>query len=240
MNSIAALRKETDFDPQEPPQSRDEVLVRYRRLRQIGKRHHEDVLAFLSKDAMFDHARRLGLTRGKILVADSIDQMTMAMDLAIYTAAPGRSRAIDRYANSGRWAPGSEEAIMLEVMRNARFGVLQVKGRHPTAGLIVTEVFRQIELWLVDENMEATMPVGVAFAGRFFTPGPFVMNAGVGVPLTQEALRRVLFSLPKVMRKPRPELVQDRRFAEMAYRNAIEDGSSETMAFRDPGGGDED
>ena len=49
-----------------------------------------------------------------------------------------------------------------------------------------------------------------------------------------------MFSLPKVMRKPRPELVQDRRFAETAYRNAIEDGSSETMAFRDPGGGDED
>jgi hypothetical protein len=239
MNSTAALRKDTDFDQQEPPPARSEVLARYRRLREIGKRHHEGVLAFLSKDAALDHARRLGLTRGRILVADSMDQMTLAMDLAIYTAAPGRSRAIDRYANLGRWAPGSEEAVMLEVMRNARFGVLQVLRRHPTAGLIVTEVFRQIDLWLVDENMEATMPMGVAFAGRFFAPGPFVMNGGVGVPLTREALKRVLLSLPQLTRKPQAEVVQDRRFAETAYRNAIEDGSSERMAFRDPGG-DED
>jgi hypothetical protein len=99
----------------------------------------------------------------------------------------------------------------------------------------VTELFREIDLWLVDENMEATMPAGVAFAGRFFAPGPFVMNGGVGVPLTREALRRVLRSLPQLARKPPAEVAQDRRFAETAYRNAIEDGSSARMQFRDPG-----
>jgi hypothetical protein len=57
----------------------------------------------------------------------------MAFDLAIYTAPAGRSRAIDRYARSARFDPGSDEAIMLEAMCKARFAVLSVQHRHPVA-----------------------------------------------------------------------------------------------------------
>src|ERR1019366_2744522 len=136
MNAAVALRKETVFDHQAPSLSRDEVLARYRRLREIATRHHANVLGFLSKDAILQHARRLGLAEGKTLVLDSMDELTLAFDLAIYTAPVGRSRAIDRYANSARLARGSEEAFMLEAMRNARFAVLLVQSRHPSAGLM--------------------------------------------------------------------------------------------------------
>jgi hypothetical protein len=38
------------------------VLARYRHLREISKRHHSEILKFLSKDTILHHARRLGLT----------------------------------------------------------------------------------------------------------------------------------------------------------------------------------
>jgi hypothetical protein len=69
-----AVRVETPFDPNEPWQSRSEVLARYHRMRQIGKHHHSEVMAFLPHDAVFQHARRLGLTHGKTIVLDSPDQ----------------------------------------------------------------------------------------------------------------------------------------------------------------------
>jgi hypothetical protein len=238
MSHAAALREETFVDQTAPPPNRDEVLAQYHRLRKIGKHHHTEVMAFLSKGAIFEHARRLGLMQGKTIVTESMDQLTLPIDLAIYTAPVDRSRAIDRYARSAKWPPGSEEASMLEVMREARFGILQAQGRHSAVGLIVTEIFRQIDLWLVDEGLEATQPQGAAFACRFYTPGPFIMTAGVGMPIDGAGLGRVISSLPQLVRKPPVEIVQDRRFAEAVYRNAVEDGSSERAIFCEPGDGE--
>lgn len=47
---------------------------------------------------LLNHARRLGLTQGKTLVLEDMDEMYYVYDLAIYTAPADRSRAIDRYA----------------------------------------------------------------------------------------------------------------------------------------------
>ena len=85
--------------------SRTEVLARYRHLREISKRHHSAALKFLSKDAVMSQARRLGLTQGKTLVLDSMDDLNLAFDLAIHTAPKDRSRAIDRYARAAQLSP---------------------------------------------------------------------------------------------------------------------------------------
>jgi hypothetical protein len=240
MNAAAALRKGTVFDQPAPSPNRDEVLARYRRLREIGVRHHTNVLGFLAKDAILDHARRLGLAQGKTLVLDSMDELTLAFDLAIYTAPAGRSRAIDRYANSARLAPTSEEAVVLDAMRNARFALLLARRRHESAGLIVTDLFREFDLWLVDEGLEISLPDGTAFATRYYAPGPFIMTAGVGLPIDRGAFARAIESAPHLMRKSPAEAIQDRRFAEAVYRGAIEDGTMENVSYRDPSGaGDE-
>lgn len=239
MHSTAALRVETAFDPDEPRQSRSEVLARYHRMRQIGKHHHSEVMAFLPNDAVFRHARRLGLTHGKTIVLDSPDQLNLAVDLAIYTAPVDRSRAIDRYANAGRWPPRSEEAAMLEIMREARFAILLARRRHPIVGLIVQELTGQGDLWLVDEGLEQTLPSGAAFATRLFAPGPFVMTAGVGVPLARKTLERVIESSPTLMRKAPGDAYQDRRFAEAVWRCSIDDGTTERVTFIEPGAQDD-
>jgi len=240
MIAAVALRQEIVFDPQTPSPSRGETLARYRRLREIGKRHHDNVLKFLPKDAVLQHARRLGLAVGKTIVLDSMDELTLAFDLAIYTAPVGRSRAIDRYASSARLTPGSEEAVMLEAMRNARFAVLLVRRRNESGGLIVTDLFRGIDLWLVDEGLEASLPDGSAFATRYFAPEPFIMTAGVALPIDRGALTRAIESAPALMRKPPADAIQDRRFAEALYRGAIEDGTMENVRYRDPSGADDE
>ena len=56
----------------------------------------------------------------------SLDRMTEAT-LAVYElAASGRTRAIDRYAASIKLQHDSDEALMLEAMRNARFLISSV------------------------------------------------------------------------------------------------------------------
>ena len=230
------LRTQDTFEHQAPTPSRGEVLARYRRLREISTRHHSEALGFVSADAMLHHARRLGLAAGKTLLLDSIEELPLAFDLAIHTAPVGRSRAIDRYARSTRFAQGSDEDLVLKAMCNARFAVVLVQRRHPAAGLLVTDLFRESELWLVDEGLERSLPEGAAFATRYFMPDGFAMTAGVGMPVDLDLLASAVESAPQLLRRSRTDAIDDRRFAEAVYRVAIADGIMERVSYLDLAG----
>ena len=232
------LREENALAQHAPSPGRDEVLARYRHLREITRRHHAKVLDFVSRDTLMQHARRLGLAHGNTLILDSMDDLTLCYDLAIYTALAERSRAIDRYARSVQLAQGSDEALMLEAMRNARFALIAVERRHEAAGLIVTDLLRNAQLWLVDEGLEMSLPAGSGYATRYYMTDSFAMTAGVGMPVDSDLIKHVLESAPPLRRKSPAEAIEDRRFAEAVYRAAIEDGIMEGARGQDvPGTG---
>src|SRR5215210_9482380 len=85
--------------------TRDQILQRYRHLRVISTGHHSGALEFLSRQALLEHAKRLGLATGGMLVAESEAEMTLVFDLALYTAKERRSRALDRYARATKCRP---------------------------------------------------------------------------------------------------------------------------------------
>jgi hypothetical protein len=124
---------------------------------------------------------------------------------------------------------------MLEAMRQARFAILSVRRRHPSVGLIVSDLFRNVELWMVDEGLEASLCPGAAYATRYFAPGNFVMTAGVGMPVHRGLLNSAVESAPQLLRKSHVEAIEDRRFAEAVYRAAIADGVMAGVAYLDPG-----
>lgn len=217
-----------------PAPSRDDVLARYRHLREISKRHHSKVLSFLPRNAVLDQARRLGLAVGRTILLDNMDEMTLAFDLAIHTAPAGRSRAIDRYARSTAFPRGSDEALVLDAMCGACFAIIVIKDRHPAAGLLVTDVFRETDLWLVDEGLEMSLPEGAACATRYYKPDDFAMTAGVCVPVDLVLLGTIVAAVPQLLSKSRAEAIGDRRFAEAVYRAAIADGVTERISYQDP------
>jgi hypothetical protein len=234
MLAAVALREDHPLDSIAAPPNREAVLARYRQLREISMQHHSAVMKFLSRDAVFQHARRLGLTLSRTLFLDDIDQLAFAFDLAIHTAPRGRSRAIDRYAGSVRLAAHSDEALVLEAMRRARFSVVVVKRRHPAAGVIVKDLFRDLELWLVDIGIESSLPDGAGFATRLYALDWFAMTAGIIVPIDLELLSDALVDAPHLLRKSHAEAIDDRRFAEAIYRVALAGGLMQRTQFRDP------
>ena len=212
---------------------RDEVLTRYRRLRAISTRHHTEAMKFFSRPALLEQARHLGLTMGKTLAAESLDELTLAFDLAIHTARPGHSRAIDRYARAAGPQPGSEELVVLEAMRQARFSVWRAGRRHEMAGLIVQDLLRQDEAWLVDEALEQSAPEGMTMAMRLCTPDAFAMTSGIIVPVGREVMEEVLDEvLPRVRGEP-DQVADDRRFATAVYRMAVAKGLMRRVSFEE-------
>jgi len=210
--------------------TRDEVLQRYRHLRLISIGHHSGALKFLSRQALLEHAKRLGLAAQGILVAESEAEMTLVFDLALYTAKERRSRALDRYARATPLPPGSDAARMLEAMRHARFSVWRIDRRHETAGLIITDVLRETELWLVDEQLEVSAPEGLCFAGRICEPDRFTMSCGVVVPVYRELIEEVSLDMLAWRRGDPERVAEDPRFAIAIYRAAIESGILNNVA----------
>jgi hypothetical protein len=241
MAAAVSLRQEAVFADHEPASARDEILARYRHLRAISRVHNTGALGLVPTDAILRQARRLGLAHGRTLILDDMNEMTYAMDLAVYTASPDRTRALERYARSVQFAKGSDEALMLAAMRNDRFAVAIVRRRHEAAGLILTDVARNAEIWLMDEGLEHSFPDGAAIATRYYTPDRFAMTAGVVVPLGKELLATLLNALPHgVRRKSELEALQDRRFAETLYRVALETRVTDGIRYQNWGDADED
>jgi hypothetical protein len=235
MPASALARQQLELDLLPGLRRRDEIISRYRHLREISKRIHEDVLDLVSSSAIMKQARRLGLRHGRTLLLDSMDQMAFLFDLAIYAASPERTRAIDRYARCARFQAGSEEARVLELMRNARFTACMVKRRHEIVGLIMGDVLRRTEFWLVDEGMERTLHDGDTLVTRVFTPDAFSVTCGVMMPVDFGIMTSVFYEVvPRLNHHTIEQICQDRRFAEAIYRTAMESGIADTIAFRDP------
>jgi len=213
---------------------REHVLARYRQLREITKRHHHEILGRISPDAFLNQARRLGLARGKTLILDDIDELNYVHDLVIYTAPPGRSRAIDRYAKSVHFVANSDESLMLEAMRTARFAIIVIERRHETAGLIATDLFRREQIWLVDIGLEASLPEDAMIATRLYTPERFSMTAGVNVPFDLGLIGDLNAELPRRLGQIElTTVIDDRRFAETIYRVALADGIMDRVAYQE-------
>jgi hypothetical protein len=58
--------------------TREEILDRYRHMRAISTRHHSAAMEFLSRPAILGLAKRLGLAAGKVLLAESEEEMRSA------------------------------------------------------------------------------------------------------------------------------------------------------------------
>ena len=124
--------------------------------------------------------------------------MNLAFDLAIHTAPKDRSRAIDRYARAARLAPESDELLVLKAMQRARFSIISIVRRHPIAGLIVKDLFRGVEVWLVDVGADgerdrgrwiSPLASGTCFCWPAFPLVPALRSTGRIIRLIQKWLR---------------------------------------------------
>ena len=208
-------------------------LARYRRLREIGKQHHCAMLNFTSQSAIMAQARRLSLVARKTLVLNEIDEMNLVFDLLFYTAPKDRLRTIDRYARSVQSKLNTDEALVLEAMRRDYFSIITPTRRHDIAGLVVEDLFRGCEYWLVDEGFEKSFQEKTMLATRLFSLEGFTMTAGSGVLLDVDLINQVLADTPFLRRKKPNDAINDRRFAEAIYRAAIETGATENITFQD-------
>jgi hypothetical protein len=179
-----------------------------------------------------DWAKRLGPTWGRTVLLESGLEPVLAEDLAIYLPRPGRSLPLDRCARAARLAPGSDEAIVLEAMRRARFSLWRVERRHETMGLVLRDLLRGEDIWLADEALERSARPGLAMAARLLQPEAFAMTARIAVPVTPDLMEEVFARAPALRRVQGDALARDPHCAIGIYRAAVATGAMDSVRLK--------
>lgn len=211
---------------------RRDVRRYYRHLRAICTQHHTAVIPFISQAAFLEQAKRLRLTTDGVFIANSTEALTLVYDLATYVAKPGRSRAIERYARTMHLLPESDEIKVLTAMCRAQFSIWRIEHRHHIYGLVVTDLLRQNEIWLIDESMTASVRNGVRFAGRLCHLEHFAITNGVAVPAVGASMEQAIADAIARGSKDPNHASETANFAADIYRAALDNGAIDRVLFR--------
>lgn len=163
---------------------RQDILSRYRQLRDICNQMKDDASKHLPEAAVLRLAKRIGMAKGRTLFCQTDNEYQLLTDLALFMpSANGGPSALQRYARSVAPVPGSREAAMLRAMLTSRLSVWAPDRRHDIAGLVFIDVLTTEEIWVVDMNLEASFREGLVFAGRIAQPAEFAMTFGMLAPI---------------------------------------------------------
>ncbi|MBF0561018.1 MAG: hypothetical protein HQL37_03160 [Alphaproteobacteria bacterium] len=201
---------------------REDILERYRWFRRLSTDHQTAAAKELLDGPVADIALRLGLIRDPAELVDAdFGDLAPALDIALFGATEDGVPRITRYAQSRQTEMEDDERTLLESMGHARFSVFEVMGRHVRAGMMVRDMIRGDEAWLMDIGLEKTAPISMRVALRLIRPEDFWMSTGVAVQM-DETIWRVL-ERDYGVRRSRDSLVvpDDLKLDEVIFKIAI-------------------
>ena len=213
--------------------SRTDLLNRYRRYSAIRKGVQTAAVASVATSRLLAHAKRIGLSDGKVFFTDDDVELTFVYDLAVHTAESGRTRAIDRIVRKRAPVSDPDEALVLRGLQASRFSIFGMVGRCQPAGVLLKDFMRGDEVVLLDEGLEQTAKPGDVYAMRVAPIEDVVITCGVVVPLGTKAFKDIITFLTDGKRDADlAALADDKRFAASLYKLAIEFGLMDRVDYR--------
>jgi hypothetical protein len=166
-----------------------------------------------------EQARRLGLQLDRELAQVGEDELAYAIDLAIYSAPPGRSRAIDRIARQHARLT-TEAALVLNALTHAWLSIFRVEDTHPDAGLLLEDTLLGGQIWVLDEGLAEAAEPGSIVATRLGRVRGYAITTGVHLVLDEPTLASIREALNRGGLAP-AELLDNPRFTEGLWRRAL-------------------
>ncbi|HEV3386943.1 MAG TPA: hypothetical protein VG097_19150, partial [Gemmata sp.] len=161
----------------------EDLLARYKHLRQVGVELNTELAKSLSRDALDEGGKKLGILKGKVLALNTEDELTVLMDYCIHDVRRHGINAVERYLSESPPAPDSEEWIFLQALRQARYSLVEVESAEPGVGVHVRDLLRDESLFLVDVGFSRTAQVGMVLAARIVAPEGIRMTTGAVLPV---------------------------------------------------------
>jgi hypothetical protein len=166
-----------------------DLVARYLRFREIGKKLNDVLVAKLSRDVLEEGGRDLGFLRKGVFVFDSEDESAILMDYCIYNVLRQDRNQVQIFLAQNSPPEGSDEALLWHAMTKAWYSIFAVEKVEPGAGVRVQDVFRHTEHLLLDIGFGQSAAPGYLLGSRVKPMDGFIMTTGAALPLTGDVAR---------------------------------------------------
>jgi len=220
---------------------RAELLVRYKHLRKVGLELNAQLVKTLSRSVLDEGGRKLGILEQNVLTLDSEDEIAVLMDYCIHNVRRHGVTAIEQYLAEFPPAPESDELVLLQALRQARYSLFTVEETEPGVGIQARDLLRDEPLFLVDVGLSRTASVGIVFAARVMAPEGIGMTTGTALPIGEMSpvergrfLDGLKHSFPGMdFGNLSPEEAGD--LAAVIIDNCLQHGAAKRIEYLDPG-----
>jgi hypothetical protein len=160
-----------------------ELLIRYQHLRRVGLRLNSRLVKTVPKSVLDEGGKKLGILKRNVLILDTEDEIAVLMDFCIYDVRRQGANAVEHFVADSPPPPGSDEMVLLQAMRQARYSLFAVEAVERGVGVHVRDLLRDEILFVVDVALSETAPLGMIMAGRVMAPDGIAMTTGTALPV---------------------------------------------------------
>jgi hypothetical protein len=218
----------------------DELLRTYRRLRNLLTDMNKDFIRRLPKNSLMECAKKLGLTKGKVMVFNSPDETSILFDYCLFNSRTGGKTVFERYVEQTPPPPQSDEMTVLRAIRDSYFSVFQIRQVYRGRGVLLHDFFKKDDVLLMDIGLGDTGHVDMAMAGRILPFDGFHMSTGALLPLWEEPVVEAVAPVMDNWLLHHPDMGRTRlspaleaNFSAQLIRAALRGGALESANYLD-------
>lgn len=165
------------------------VLQRYKLFRSVGIKLNGTLVKELPKAAIAESGKKLGILKRNTLLLETEDELSVLMDYCIYHYRRNGVNTVSRYLTLFPPAEDSLEMELLQAMRQAHYSLFQVKAANAGKGLMLWDMMRDNDIFLLDLNLSRTVQPGYLIAGHVLPMEGYYMSSGAILPITESLLK---------------------------------------------------
>lgn len=218
-----------------------ELLARYKHLRQVGLELNNRLVQTLSRSVVNEGGKKLGILKGKVLTLDTEDEIAVLMDYCLHDLRRDGVNAVEQYLRASAPTPESDEWILLQALRQARYSLFATEATEPGVGVHARDLLRDEPLFIVDVGFSRSASVGMVLAARIVSPEGINMTTGAALPvgvLSPADRTRFLEGVKTTFRDVdfrnlSPE--ESSQLATTVIRTCLKKGAAERIAYVEPG-----
>jgi hypothetical protein len=165
------------------------VLERYKRFRAKGMALNVQLVRQIRSGVLKKYGKDLGIYKNGTLMFDSEDETSILMDYCIHSQRIGKKSFLDTFIEQSSYDPISDEAALLQALKDSHYTVLAVEGTQQDYLVEVTDILQQRTLTLVDTGLGQTAVPGLLIATRLIRvpASDFFMTTGAAMPVRSRA-----------------------------------------------------
>jgi hypothetical protein len=160
-----------------------EIISRYKHLRTVGIEVNNKLVSRLSKEALQEGARKLGMLRRGMFVFDSEDETSVLMDYCLHDVRSEGRNAIEHYLIDSPPELESDEMACLRAKQHSIYSLFMVESVERGFGVRVRDLLSNEVHFVVDIGLGSTCRPDLVFASRLLRHDNFTMTGGAALPV---------------------------------------------------------